>query len=82
MNRQGTLYNLSYGILSSIAIDTIESKPVKHYRPNTRVMSVGSYGCNFRCGGCHNLEISWGITALDALAKGQSKQAWIAPETL
>jgi len=82
VNRQGTLYNLSYGILSSIAIDSIESKPVKHYRPNTRVISVGSYGCNFRCGGCHNLDISWGVSALDDLAKGQSKQAWVTPETL
>ena len=55
VNRNGTLYNLSYGILSSIDIDRIEEKPVKHYRPGTRVMSVGSYGCSFRCKGCHNL---------------------------
>ncbi len=82
VNRQGTLYNLSYGILSSIAIDPIESKPVKHFHPNTRVMSVGSYGCNFRCEGCHNLDISWGLSALDDLAKGQSKHAWVTPETL
>ena len=54
VNRNGTLYNLSYGILSSIDIDPIEEKPVRHYRPGTQVMSVGSYGCSFRCGGCHN----------------------------
>ena len=66
VNRNGTLYNLSYGILSSIDIDPIEDKPVKHFRPGTQVMSVGSYGCSFRCGGCHNLEISWGVTALGA----------------
>ncbi len=82
VNRSGTLYNLSYGILSSIDIDTIESKPVKHFRPGTRVLSVGSFGCNFRCGGCHNLEISWGVKALDDLAKGQSKQAWVTPHSL
>ena len=82
VNRNGILYNLSYGILSSIDIDTIESKPVKHYRPGTRVMSVGSYGCSFRCGGCHNLNISWGVEALDELAKGQSKEAWVPPDKL
>lgn len=82
VNRNGTLYNLSYGILSSIDIDFIEEKPVKHYRPGSKVMSVGSYGCSFRCGGCHNLDISWGVEALDDLAKGQSKEVWVAPQKL
>ncbi|MCK5002053.1 MAG: radical SAM protein, partial [Gammaproteobacteria bacterium] len=82
VNRNGTLYNLSYGIISSIDIDPIEDKPVKHYRPGTKVMSVGSYGCSFRCGGCHNLEISWGVEALDDLAKGESKEAWVPPQDL
>lgn len=82
VNRNGTLYNLSYGIISSINIDAIEEKPVKHYRPGTKVMSVGSYGCSFRCGGCHNLEISWGVSALDDLAKGESKEAWVPPQAL
>ncbi|MEE8379651.1 MAG: AmmeMemoRadiSam system radical SAM enzyme [Gammaproteobacteria bacterium] len=82
VNRHGKLYNLSYGILSAIDIGPIEDKPVKHYRPGTQVMSVGSYGCNFRCGGCHNLEISWGVSALDELAKGQSTAVFVSPEQL
>ena len=82
VNRHGTLYNLSYGILSAIDIGPIEDKPVKHFRPGTRVMSVGSYGCNFRCGGCHNLEISWGVDALDELAKGESTAAFVTPQRL
>ena len=82
VNRNGTLYNLSYGILSAIDIDPIENKPVRHYRPGTKVMSVGSYGCNFRCKGCHNLEISWGVTALDELARGQSTAAYVTPAEL
>jgi pyruvate formate lyase activating enzyme len=45
-------------------------------------MSIGSYGCNFRCKGCHNLEISWGVEALDKLARGQSTDAWVTPEQL
>jgi pyruvate formate lyase activating enzyme len=82
VNRHGTLYNLSYGIISAIEVGPIEDKPVKHYRPGTKVMSIGSYGCNFRCGGCHNLEISWGTEALDALARGESTAAFITPEEI
>jgi pyruvate formate lyase activating enzyme len=55
---------------------------VKHFRPGTKAMSVGSYGCNFRCGGCHNLDISWGVTALDDLAKGESTAAYVPPAEL
>lgn len=82
VNRQGKLYNLSYGIISAIDIDSIKTKPVYHYRPDSNVMSVGSFGCNFRCKGCHNLEISWGVKALDLLAQGQSTEAFITPQQL
>ena len=82
VNRHGTLYNLSYGILSAIDVGPIEDKPVRHFRPGSKVMSVGSYGCNFRCGGCHNLDISWGVTALDELARGRSTAAWVTPAEL
>ena len=82
VNRHGTLYNLSYGIISALAVDAIEDKPVRHYRPGSKVLSVGSYGCSFRCGGCHNLDISWGVTALDDLARGESTDAYVAPQLL
>ncbi len=82
VNRYGVLYNLSYGILSAIDIGSIEQKPVRHYRPGSQVLSVGSYGCNFRCGGCHNLDISWGVSALDELARGQSRAAYLTPAEL
>lgn len=82
VNRHGTLYNLSYGMLSAIDVAPIERKPVRHYRPGTRVMSIGSYGCSFRCGGCHNLEISWGVTALDAMARGESTDAYVSPQQM
>ena len=82
VNRHGTLYNLSYGILSAIDVGPIEDKPVRLYRSGTTVMSIGSYGCHFRCGGCHNLDISWGVTALDQLAKGESTAAFVTPEDI
>ena len=82
VNRNGTLYNLSYGIISAMDVGAIEEKPVRHYRPGSKVLSVGSYGCSFRCGGCHNLEISWGTEALDALARGESREAFVTPDQL
>jgi len=82
VNRNGTLYNLSYGIISAIDLEAIEHKPVYHFRPGSKVMSIGSYGCNFRCPGCHNLEISWGTEALDRLARGESTDAWVKPEEI
>lgn len=82
VNRNGTLYNLSYGIISALDVEAIEKKPVFHYRPGSKVLSIGSYGCSFRCPGCHNLEISWGVKALDDLARGESTDAWVKPEQI
>lgn len=79
VNRHGKLYNLTYGIISSIATDAIEDKPVQHYRPGTMVLSIGSYGCNFRCAGCHNTNIAWGLSTLDQLARGVAQSAFIKP---
>jgi pyruvate formate lyase activating enzyme len=57
-NRDGTLMALTYGLVSSIAVDPIEKKPVFHYRPGTRALSLGSVGCSMRCGPCQNWQIS------------------------
>ncbi len=80
VNRGGTLYNLSYGIISAMEVSPVEDKPVRHFRPGSRVLNIGSYGCSFRCGGCHNLEISWGTEALDELARGESTAVYATPE--
>lgn len=82
VNRNGKLYNLSYGIISAIEVGSIRNKPVYHFQPDSQVMSIGSYGCNFRCKGCHNLDISWGVEALDKLARGQSSDAWVSPQQI
>ncbi len=54
----GRLRALTYGLVSSIAADPIEKKPVFHYRPGTTVLSFGSVGCTMRCGHCQNWQIS------------------------
>lgn len=58
VNEGGNLYSLIYGEVSSISINPIEKKPVFHFYPGSRWLSIGSIGCNFRCPGCQNWEIS------------------------
>jgi pyruvate formate lyase activating enzyme len=54
VNREGKLYSLIYGEVSSLSINPIEKKPVFHFFPGSRWLSLGSFGCNFRCPGCQN----------------------------
>jgi len=58
INNLGKLYTLIYGVVSSIMVSPIEKKPVYHFFPGSRWLSLGSYGCNFRCPGCQNWDIA------------------------
>jgi pyruvate formate lyase activating enzyme len=49
---------LNYGVVTAIALDPIEKKPLRHFYPGSRILSVGSFGCNLRCSFCQNYEIS------------------------
>jgi pyruvate formate lyase activating enzyme len=57
-NRDGTLFNLNYARVSSVAADPIEKKPLFHFYPGTLCLSLGTLGCNFHCKHCQNWEIS------------------------
>jgi pyruvate formate lyase activating enzyme len=52
------LYLLVYGKPCAVHVDPIEKKPLYHFLPGTRTFSIGSFGCNLRCGWCQNYEIS------------------------
>jgi pyruvate formate lyase activating enzyme len=39
-------------------ISPIEKKPLFHFFPGSRWLSLGTLGCNFRCPGCQNWEIA------------------------
>lgn len=54
----GRLKALTYALVSSLAADPIEKKPVYHFHPGTTVFSAGSVGCSMRCGHCQNWRIS------------------------
>ncbi|MDD4296586.1 MAG: AmmeMemoRadiSam system radical SAM enzyme [Ruminiclostridium sp.] len=57
-NTNGKIVCENYGKISSIALDPIEKKPFKHFYEGRKVLSVGSYGCNFKCAFCQNSDIS------------------------
>lgn len=59
-NEHGKLYSLIYQACSSIADDPIEKKPLYHFYPGSRVLSLGSVGCTFKCEHCQNYHISMG----------------------
>lgn len=58
--REGQVVPENYGRITSLALDPIEKKPLNRFCPGSKVISVGSYGCNLRCPFCQNHEISWG----------------------
>lgn len=57
-NQGGTIKNMAYGLLSAINTDPVEKKPLYHFYPGSQIMSIGSYGCNFKCNFCQNWQIS------------------------
>lgn len=54
----GVVTPINYGKISSIALDPIEKKPLFHFYPGSKILSVGSFGCNLRCPFCQNYQIS------------------------
>lgn len=74
-NIDGILYTLIYGKVSSVANDPIEKKPLFHFYPGTFCLSVGTYGCNMKCGYCQNWHISH-------TAGGDAFAEQISPERL
>lgn len=57
-NAEGVLYTLNYGHPVGVSFDPIEKKPLYHYYPGSRVLSLGTYGCNLDCRFCQNDHLS------------------------
>ena len=58
-SKDGHVYPINYGRVTSLALDPIEKKPLNRFYPGSKILSVGSFGCNLRCPFCQNSEISW-----------------------
>ena len=71
-NRGGSLWADSYGRTVTSAVDPIEKKPLYHFMPGSRILSIGPNGCTLRCGNCQNWHIS----------QERSSTRYIPPEEL
>ena len=65
---------LVYGHVAALNIDPIEKKPLYHFLPHTKSLSLGTVGCNFHCSFCQN----WGISQ----EKKIDKTHYLSPETI
>lgn len=64
-NMDGAIMPVNYGLVTSLALDPIEKKPLRRFLPGSMILSVGSYGCNLRCPFCQNNSISWSEGTMD-----------------
>jgi pyruvate formate lyase activating enzyme len=65
---------LVYGYISALNIDPIEKKPLYHFLPASKSLSLGTVGCNFHCSFCQNHGISQ--------EKRIDKSNYISPKTI
>ncbi|MFC1792825.1 AmmeMemoRadiSam system radical SAM enzyme [Planctomycetota bacterium] len=58
INIDGVLRTVVYGYPCSIHIDPVEKKPLFHFLPGSKILSIATVGCNLHCKNCQNWEIS------------------------
>jgi pyruvate formate lyase activating enzyme len=71
-NREGKLVTLVYGEVIAAHVDPIEKKPLYHFYPGSKALSIATAGCNFRCAFCQNWEISQASRRTDGGIGGQT----------
>lgn len=76
--QDGKVIPYNYGKITSLALDPIEKKPLRRFYPGSRIISIGSFGCNIRCPFCQNNEISWS----DEVSLMAKQAAYLSPEEL
>lgn len=57
-NIDGILYADNYAKIIALNLDPIEKKPLYNFYPGSKILSVGSNGCNLKCSFCQNYDIS------------------------
>ncbi|MFP3223075.1 MAG: AmmeMemoRadiSam system radical SAM enzyme [Nitrososphaeria archaeon] len=54
----GKLYLVNYGVINALHMDPIEKKPLVHFYPGSKVLSMGTTGCSWACAFCQNYDLS------------------------
>ncbi len=58
INIDDVLTTVVYGFPCSMHADPVEKKPLFHFLPGTKILSLATAGCNLHCLNCQNWEIS------------------------
>ena len=72
-NEGGSLRLPFHGFVSSIALDSVEKKPLRRFLPGTKTFSVGFWHCTMRCPFCQNWEIAHPVSI---------EERYLSPEDL
>ncbi len=70
--QDGMNVSLNYGQITGLALDPIEKKPLARFHPGSRILSLGSWGCNMRCPWCQN----------DHISRGPVRSVYVTPEQI
>lgn len=57
-NINGEIFTIVYGCKAAISNNPIEKKPLYHFHPGSKALTLGTYGCNFDCFWCQNHDLS------------------------
>lgn len=57
-HEKGKIVSFNANWITSIALDPIEKKPLLHFHPGSKILSMGSFGCNLACPFCQNYSIA------------------------
>ncbi|MFX0001252.1 MAG: AmmeMemoRadiSam system radical SAM enzyme [Candidatus Hodarchaeota archaeon] len=58
VNKEGEIFTIVYGFIPAISFNPIEKKPLYHFYPGSKALTIGTYGCNFACFWCQNHHLS------------------------
>ncbi len=56
--KDGKLYTMAFGNPCAVHIDPVEKKPLYHFLPQSKALSIATAGCNLACLNCQNWTIS------------------------
>jgi len=84
INKKGNLYSELFEKVTAMGLDPIEKKPLYHFYPGSKILSIGSLGCTMKCMFCQNYRISQATPesynqpnsySVESIVKLASKQA-------
>ncbi|MBY8983959.1 MAG: AmmeMemoRadiSam system radical SAM enzyme [Candidatus Lokiarchaeota archaeon] len=58
INKDGEIYTIVYGLIPALSFNPIEKKPLYHFHPGSKAITIGTYGCNYSCFWCQNHHLS------------------------